>query len=290
VKHRAALLAALATLAWAPAAHATFPGGNGRIAYDVHGQTIEDSGRRGSYRSLVTVNPDGRGDFFVRECTLGDGPPMGDCSIDYRSPAWAPGGRRLAFDAGRSLALVNRDGSGFVKLAPVTSNDGEPAWSPSGARLAFTSAGDLYVASASARGARRVARRAGGPDFSRRGLLAFERGGSVHSMRADGRGVRRIARGKDPSWSPTGRTLALARRDGIYVVRADGRRLRRVLRCSRCATPAFSPNGKLLVLDSAGLVVVRVSDGRRVARLTSDVSPRLTGEGFASASPDWQPR
>ena len=129
---RLCIVALACALAAPAAAQATFPGGNGRIAVDLHGKNLDDAGQA-SYRSIATVKADSRGDTFVRECQItGAGVRMGDCAIDYRSPSWSPNGRRLAFDAGRSLALMNARGTGFKLLAPFTSGDGEPAWSRSG--------------------------------------------------------------------------------------------------------------------------------------------------------------
>ncbi len=72
------------------AAHATFPGGNGRIALDLRGKNLDEAGQA-TYRSITTLRSDSRGDKFVRECQItGAGARMGDCAIDYRSPAWSP--------------------------------------------------------------------------------------------------------------------------------------------------------------------------------------------------------
>ena len=190
------------------------------------------------------MRADSRGDKFVRECQIsGNGARTGDCSIEYRSPAWSPNGRRLAFDAGRSLALMNPDGSGFRLLAPFTSSDGRAGVVAVRGRLAFTWQGGLWLANPVSRKLRRLARRGSGPDWSSRNLIAFERGGTCTSVKPNGRGLRRIARGKDPGWAASGRSLVLARRGGIYTVRADGRRLRRILRCSRCTDRCSRPTG-----------------------------------------------
>jgi len=125
---RISILALACALLAPAAAHATFPGGTGRIAMDLSGKNLDDAGQA-SYRAIMTIKQDSKGDKFVRECQItGAGVRTGDCTIDYRSPAWSASGRRLAFDAGTSLALMNADGTGFRLLAPFTSGDGEPAW------------------------------------------------------------------------------------------------------------------------------------------------------------------
>jgi len=285
---RLVTLALVCALLVPAAAHATFPGGNGRIALDLRGKNLDDAGQA-SYRAIATLRPDSRFDHFVRECqTNGAGVRMGDCTIDYRSPSWSSSGRRLAFDAGRSLALMNADGTGFRLLAPFTAGDGEPAWSRSGRQLAFTGRGGIWVADPVTRSLRRIVRRGSGPDWSSRNSIAFERGGSVFSVGPNGRRLRRIAGGKDPGWAPSGRSLVLARRGGIYTVRVDGKRLRRIVRCSRCSAPVLSPNGTLVAYDHGGVRVARVSDGKRLATLIKDF--RSSTDAVDGSNPDWQSR
>lgn len=282
------ILALACALAAPAAAHATFPGGTGRIALDLRGRNLDDSGQA-SYRAIATLKPDSRGDKFVRECQIsGDGVRTGDCTINFRSPSWSPDGRRLAFDAGRSLALMNADGTGFRLLAPFTSGDGEPAWSRSGRQLAFTGRGAIWVADPVTRRLKRIVRRGSGPDWSSRNLIAFERGGSVYSVKPNGRRLRRIARGKDPGWAPSGKSVVLARRGGIYTVRADGKNLRRIVRCSRCSTPVLSPSGRLVAYDQRGVRVARVKDGKLEAILIADV--RSATDGVDASNPSWQAR
>src|SRR5829696_5868317 len=93
-------LAIFVTAAWAPAAHAAFPGANGRIAF---GATAvrDDVVPPTSSRSIDVVLPSGHGRRSLRACTMVQGETdRGDCSIEYRAPAWSPSGARLAFDAG----------------------------------------------------------------------------------------------------------------------------------------------------------------------------------------------
>lgn len=291
MRRTAAGITLAAMLAAAPATDATFSGRNGRIAFDVRGTNVGDQGPE-PYRGILTVRSDSRGDHSVRECVISGRMRTGDCTIDYKAPAWSPDGRRLAFDAGRSLAVVRSDDSGFRKLPAYTSDDGEPAWSNTGTRIAFTgktgSRTDIFIANPASRAKRTLARRAASPDWSQRNVIAFERHGSIWTIRPDGSRLRRVARGKDPSWSASGRTIAFARGGSIYTVRADGERLRRVVRCSNCATPALSPNGRLIVYERRGLEVAEVASGRRVSRLVRDVS---TGRDRVNGSnPDWQSR
>jgi len=277
-------LAALAALATAAPVHATFPGANGRIAAAAKGDV---------FRAVITLPPMGSGRGrnvrFLRDCQLSESgePDSGDCSIQYRSPSWAPGGRRLAFDSGPAIALVSSDRSGYRRLPAVTSDDGEPTYAPKGGALAFTgqvgSRRDLYVRGTGGGTGAPIVRSAASPDWSSRNRIAFVRRGTIYSATPRGGRLRRIARGSTPSWSPSGRSIAFARRGGIYVARADGQGLRRVLRCSGCHTPVFSPNGRMLVYKKNGLVVARASDGKRLRTLIEDVPG-----GFDASEPSWQ--
>ncbi|MGH2979194.1 MAG: TolB family protein, partial [Solirubrobacterales bacterium] len=101
---------ALALAAAAPPAHATYAGGNGRIAF-------EDAGV-----AIATVNADGS-DYQV----LATG----------REPAWSPTGDRLAFRTpANAIAVVNADGTGRRTVAQ-RNWAANPTWSPDGERLAL---------------------------------------------------------------------------------------------------------------------------------------------------------
>jgi Tol biopolymer transport system component len=278
-----------ALLLCAPAAHATFKGGNGRVAYDVASKGIGDDGSATAYRAVATVQPDGRADRFLRECQQSAGKTVdGDCAIQYRTPVWRPDGRQLAFDAGRQLALISSTGSGFALLPAVSADDSQPAFSPSGRQLAFTGNGGIYVYDLSTRRARRIISRGADPDWSSSNRIAYERGGSIYTASAAGRSAKRVASGRDPGWSASGKSLIMARRGGIYTVGAGGKGLQRLLRCSRCAAPVFSPNGKLFAYDAPGVTVAQVATGRKVATLVQDFSGG--GESFDGSNPSWARR
>ncbi|MEJ7750125.1 MAG: hypothetical protein WKF32_01580 [Thermoleophilaceae bacterium] len=286
------LLGALALLVAAPTVQATYPGGNGRIA----SAGLIGAGGDSVTEALVTLEPGevgrGRGGVkFLRECAKANGKPeMGsDCDSEYRAPAWAPNGKRLVFDAGASLALVNADKSGFRRLARVSADDGDPAFSPSGRQVAFhgrsAKAQAVFVRGVAGGKARRLAAGASAPDWSVLNRIAYVRRGAIFSVSPKGGARRRLLRGRDPSWSPDGASIAFARANGIYVANSDGSGARRVVRCSSCRTPVFSPDGKLLVIDLKGLRTVRVSSGRLVRRLIEDVPGEID-----FSEPAWQPR
>ena len=278
-----------ALLVCAPAADATFKGGNGRVAFGVQSKGIGDDGAATAYRAVATVQPDGRADRFLRECQQAAGRTVdGDCAIQYLTPTWRPDGRQLAFDAGKQLALISSTGTAFALLPAVTADDSQPAFSRSGRQLLFTGGGGIYVYDLRTRRAKRVIRRGADPDWSSSGRIAYERGGSVYTATAAGKKAKRVASGKDPGWSASGKSLIFARRGGIYTVGADGKKLERVKRCSRCAAPVFSPNGKLFAYDAPGISVAQVSNGRKLSTLVQDFS--AGGESFDGSSPSWARR
>jgi Tol biopolymer transport system component len=284
-------LAGLAALAGAaPVAEAGLAGASGRIVYAASRTDVGQGDFKSTEQVFQTVDSDGRRNRFVQGCRRVDGTPTdGNCDVSYRSPVWSPNGRRLAFDAGESLALIAPSGGDLKVLPPVSENDGEPAFSPSGAQLAFSaktrSRRDIRVVSTDGTGPRLVVRNGASPDWSKRGRIAFVRRGTLYSVRPGGEGLRRLTRGSDPSWSLSGRRIAFARSGGIYVARSDGKRVRRVVRCSGCEAPSLSPDGRYLVYDDRGLHVARVSDGKRLETLVDDVRG-----SFEASDPDWRPR
>jgi Tol biopolymer transport system component len=55
------------------------------------------------------------------------------------SPSWSPDSRRIAFDRGGDIYVMNADGSHRHRLTWTTSLEEAPAWSPDGRTIAFVS-------------------------------------------------------------------------------------------------------------------------------------------------------
>src|SRR5439155_2062440 len=113
-------------LATAGAAHATFPGRNGRIAFQV--QLTPDA-----HIQIYTVRQNGHD---LRQITHLD--------ADAVTPDWSPDGRQIVFEIDRpeapfcSVALMNPDGSDIVELTPQTNIcEGDPSFTPDGSRIVF---------------------------------------------------------------------------------------------------------------------------------------------------------
>jgi Tol biopolymer transport system component len=114
-------------LATAGPAYATFPGRNGRIAFQA--QVTPDA-----HIEIYTVRQNGHD---LRQITHLD-------AADAVRPDWSPDGRQIVFEIDRdeapfcSIALMNADGSNIVGLTPnefVCEND--PSFTPDGSRIVF---------------------------------------------------------------------------------------------------------------------------------------------------------
>ena len=118
------------TVLSAPAAHAAYPGANGRIAFEQGGV-------------LYSIRPDGSD---RRQLTT---------NTNSHSPRWSPNGRRIAFHRAGDIWIMQPDGSAAHRITSGSANDINPSWSPDGTKLVFsrTTTGtltgrSLYVVSA----------------------------------------------------------------------------------------------------------------------------------------------
>jgi Tol biopolymer transport system component len=118
----AAVVAGLAIaipLAGATPAHATLPGKNGLIAFQIEG----NDGNR-----IYTVRPNGRD---LRLVTTG--------TANAEAPDWSPDGRWIAFTKNFcKIALIQPDGSGLHRIDPAPDGcEYDPTFTPDGQHLIF---------------------------------------------------------------------------------------------------------------------------------------------------------
>jgi Tol biopolymer transport system component len=129
---------------------------------------------------------------------------------EVNRPVWSPDGQRIAFTCvvvtGNSdLCIVNRDGTGFVRLTSGAASESDPAWSPDGKRIAFTWNAEIA-------------------------LIAL----------ADG-GVTTLTDGREPSWSPDGFKLVFVSDGALATINADGSNRIRLTSTGNYHAPVWRP-------------------------------------------------
>jgi Tol biopolymer transport system component len=259
----------LGLLVAVPAALATPPGKDGRIAYMVK---------------------DGRGHWqvWVASSSLTGAKKLTRGRYDSGWPVWSPNGKRIAFDSSRTdhapndshavndVFVMKPDGSGLRKLTDSKGVSGDAAWSPNGSLIALDSD----------RG-------------NRKQLHAIyvmpARGGKLRQVTKPGRHLSDSA----PRFSPDGNRLVFSRERGtadngptaLFTVRLDGSDLHQLTPYSLHVGDAdWSPDGKRIVVEaypdpgSYGDVYVVDAAGGTPVNLTHNP----TGQA-GSADPAWSP-
>jgi Tol biopolymer transport system component len=288
---------------------ATFPGQNGRIAFD--------SDRHGGDIDIWTMRPGG-GDH--RNLTAGSEAVDGAAN-------WRADGRKIVFMSDRETArnpdprgkqgpdfelfVMNANGSNPRQITDNEVDDEDPAWSPDGSRIVFQRDlnpvrgkvnYDLFTIAADGTDERSLTDSRGVDDFqpnwSSKGRIAFtsDRDGDtdIYSMRGDGSKVRKLTRNKldeeFPNWSPNGRAIVFhrVRNDNfdVYRMRKGGGGVKRLTSDPAGeGLPAFSPDGRMITFfsESGGspdLFTMRRGGGGQ--------KNRTSNKAFEFA-PDWQP-
>ena len=264
-KSRAALilslLAGLLLIAPSPPVRATFPGTNGKIAFDDY---------VGS-EHIFTVNPDGSD---ATDLTPG---------FEAASPAWSPDGTKIAFEVflgppGNGIWVMDADGSNKLQLT----DDGgtEPSYSPDGSRIVYILGTGLVVMRADGTHRRLIVHQLNpsDPEFSPDGTtIAYTKGGSIWVVPRNGRGPHAITTGNydsSPSWSPDGTRIAFQRtgfgphNEDVWIMNADGTNATNVtanlMDANIFQEPAWSPDGTKLAIQrnpdcySGGLITINV--------------------------------
>ena len=296
-----------AAAALAPAAHATFPGTNGPIAFaqrttsgDLVDPTVDHS-------RIVTRRATGTRDRILLDCQLTGGAPSGgNCAgTSYTSPSYSRDGGRIVFDAGEQIAVMSADGSGVTLLSQTTGNDGDPAFAPDGRRIVFTGTNDrgttdLYVRSLSGGTPQLIINDAGEPSWSSRDVIAYVRSGNVYVARPGGLHRRFVTSGVSPDWSPDGRRLILVRPlatltfdapiGRMYEVAAHGEGLRRIGPAADASNPKFSPQGNWIayVVFESGVFAKKLGSSAPAREVALTQTSGESGT-VASFDPTWRP-
>jgi Tol biopolymer transport system component len=181
----------------------------------------------------------GRGDLYVMNADGSNPRRLTRTRVDESRPSWSPRGGKIAFQRGRSVWLMDPDGSDAHRIAW---NALSPAWSPGGSFLTFSRFRTTeHLGSGEGAFAIFTMRRDGSdvtrlltPEFDRNvdfspdgGKIAFESvrpfsQSGIYVADADGTDESFIRSGASPAWSPDGSQLVFLEADGLYVVGADG--------------------------------------------------------------------
>lgn len=276
------------------AAHATFPGDNGRIWFDRGSGEDDDQPPR-----VMTVTPDGTD--FTTPVEAG------------RDPVPSPNGRLVAYHVPEPMgaghiAIARADGTG----ARVVDDDfvvlQHPSWSPDGRHVIASSGFALHVidvVSATIERTISLDCTLNSPDWSPDGGRILFAGQCAEdtsetllwTVRPDGTDLRQVTAGGEPefrvddgfaSWSPDGERIVFDRRiensdspTRVMVVDADGSDLRELDTGSGYAwSPVWSPDGTEIAFAREntpdGTEIWGIGpDGTGLRRITRPPSPVL---------------
>jgi Tol biopolymer transport system component len=249
-------VAALAVVFAAPA-HATFPGGNGRIAYtwSLGGEAFED-GPRPRLVGVVSVRPDGGGRRLIAR--------------GGSEPAYSPDGTRIAFLRSQRLWVARAAGSGALPVTPRGWTVGQHQWSPGGTRLAFDRGFEnsvrsaIYTVEPDGGGLRRLAK-APMPTSLSSGAWSPDGKAIVYGQSTFGRGLARVVRAGEittlarpaqlPTWSSRGliayeAPVAGEARTQVCLTRFRGGASARCIAFAGASlsNPTWSPDGRRLMV------------------------------------------
>jgi Tol biopolymer transport system component len=295
----AVLLCGIAALTWTGgagrAAHAAFPGQNGRIVFN------DQNG------ALNLVNATGTG--LVRLANTG-------VEDVFTGASWSPDGKLIAYSklaSDADIFVIAPDSSGQREITFSRGNDLDPTWSGDGTRIAFETNrnGNSDIYSVAADGSGQVELTASAldeldPAWSRAGRIAYTVQSADKStreiwvMNADGSGKTQLTNApnysSDPNWSPDGQWIvfdsdrAEQGNFDIYKMRPDGTGLVELTSSPALdALAAYSPDGTKIVFVSDRLakdsrkLFVMSADGGSAKRLIN-----LSGSTYQMV-PDWQP-
>jgi TolB protein len=222
-------------------------------------------------------------------------------SPDARRIVYGSGALLGSYD----LWVMNADGGGKRRITRRAGDEVSPAWSPGGRRIAFLAygtrsrPGGIFVAPVAGGRPSRLTRGralADSPDWSVRNRIAYKRWrrgiSTIYAVNPDGGGKTRVAslRGSinQIAWSPDGRRLAVdvtvpaggsdSTITSVYVVQADGTGLRRLTDESADSTgPVWSPDGTRIAFTRNLDVWVMNADGTGQQRLTRDPASESVG-------------
>jgi Tol biopolymer transport system component len=281
----------VALLAAAPA-HASFPGKQGRIAFQ-----WDPNGMAAPEPEIAAINPDGSG--FAPLTTNG--------AAQFDSlPGYSADGARLLFGQFNSgsldfqILIANADGSGQDGLLTSLGPAYDPAFAPDGNSFAYvcdTGAGTAICARQTSGAALpALADKLGDdlePAYARDGRLFFsnDNGGDKEIfVRAPSGAVTQLTSNpsdeEEPNPSPDGKLVAFVggpTGGDIVVMHSNGTSPVNLTSTAAAeSNPSFSPDGKLIAFERGGALFAMPTAGGAATPLTNLPSD-------LSGAPDWQP-
>jgi Tol biopolymer transport system component len=169
-----ACIACVALTCGVPQASATYPGANGRIAYDVVQQNTGSS-------TVRTILPDGTDQQIL---------------VPGTEPSWSASGRRIAFAQDGDIFIMDADGSNVQQVTRTPGFDSSPYFAPGGRRIVYSHAGlgSTVISSIGLDGSSYKRLAAGEqPQYSPDGSqIVYNHDGTVWVMRRDGTHKRQL--------------------------------------------------------------------------------------------------
>lgn len=274
----------------AQTAQATYPGSNGRIAYEV-GDGVGGDGE------IATINPNGTSPLTLTDNSSTDFEPRFTASADS-----IVFGRFNGID--NDVWTMAADGDGQTQKIAAPGDDEDADYSPNGSKIVFEGSRpktEIYIQSADGSNLKKLTSKGdnANPAFSPDGKhIVFEsdRGGDdeVWVMKANGKDARALTKNKideeEPEWSPDGDQIVFGSdRSGgdseIVVMDANGKNEKLVTRNgSEESEPDFSPDGKLIVYEGDGL---GGQDDLYTVKVNGNGTTNLTEDSLDQDSPDW---
>jgi len=249
VIRKAALTTAVAALigfALAPAASASFPGRNGKIAYTTTDQQI----------ALVKSDATGKK-------TLTDFVNPGF----MEAPMFSADGQWIVFDGettgNTNLYVMKADGTHLHKITRTTGYEWSPSWSPNGKWIVFAAAGGgSPIVAIHPDGTHRHRIGSGTGEFPRYSpsgaKIAYgSSDGEIHVMKADGSHDHAITTlgGDYPDWNPNGKQIGYSSSSSgtsqVWIINVDGSHNHQVTTTGANYSPVFSPNGALIAFSTS---------------------------------------
>jgi TolB protein len=299
---------AAAVLVVPATASATFPGENGKIAYEGPGLSGISSS------SIFSMNPNGTGKTNLTSSPAKGIAPRGTSSGSY-DPSYSADGHKITFERvaqgqfTQDIWVMNADGTGATNITNTpTVREMDPAFSPDGSKIAFIREPDeqpqqLWVMNANGSSGAAVSGAVGtdspqDPEFSPDGSkIAFDASVppkiEIFTVGANGQGLANITSAVPganlgPSWSPDGNRIAFsnqasqAAETNILVIGAEGGAttdLTSAVTGASVVEPTFSPDGTLIAYarddgsdGNDDIFTMRSADGLGQTNITSDTA------------------